>query len=97
VREKSTGLSKVECQSLKVNKITFHATLFMYCLLLEDAPLLRHVSVQFRTILKQYTWDLLKKYCDPATGLQGSYTATQQDQATATVLVCVVIRVKSRA
>jgi hypothetical protein len=34
---------------------------------------------------------------DPATELQGSYTATQQDQAIGTVLVRVVIRAKSRA
>jgi hypothetical protein len=34
---------------------------------------------------------------DPATELQGSYTATQQDQAIGTVLMRVVIRVKSRA
>jgi hypothetical protein len=34
---------------------------------------------------------------DPATELQGRYTATQQDQAIGTVLVRVVIRVKNRA
>jgi hypothetical protein len=34
---------------------------------------------------------------DPATELQGSYTATQQDQAIGTVLVRVVIRAKSGA
>jgi hypothetical protein len=34
---------------------------------------------------------------DPATKLQGSYTAIQQDQAIGTVLVRVVIRAKSRA
>jgi hypothetical protein len=34
---------------------------------------------------------------DPATEVQGSYTATQQDQAIGTVLVRVVIKVESRA
>jgi hypothetical protein len=58
----SIRISVLVTKVTKITKITVYATLFMYYLLLEDAPLLRHVSVQFRTILRQHTciWNYKK-------------------------------------
>jgi hypothetical protein len=39
---------------VKATTITIYATLFMYCLLLEKAPLLRHVSAQQQDAEQSY-------------------------------------------
>jgi hypothetical protein len=47
---------------LQVTTVTVYATLFMYCLLLEDASLPRHVSVQLWTIFRWHTCGPYENY-----------------------------------